>query len=320
MVERESLVASVAQKAIEKMHGECLVVNDPTSQLFVPNAKRWSRYAFQRKPASIWPEGSFDQILIRLHTDKNAMDLLLHASLSVLKDDGVLWIVGANDEGIKSVPKRLLSLCEDVETIDIRKRCRILRAKKKNAVELQDDIADWWKSETFLDQTWKSLPGCFAKGRLDAGTQLLLDVLPSLKTTRRVLDFACGIGVVASQIHKNFPDVPIDGLDHDVMSIHAARENLSSAQFFVSDGLHSLPNDRRYDLIVSNPPFHRGKSEERNLLEDFVISAKPRLFRQSRLVLVTRRQIPVQKLLKNHLNKVEMLKKNKHFWVWKAQP
>ena len=41
-----------------------------------------------------------------------------------------------------------------------------------------------------------SLPGVFAHGRLDPGSALLLDALHTARPQGRVLDFACGAGVV----------------------------------------------------------------------------------------------------------------------------
>ena len=321
MLEREATIASVAQVAINEMEGECLVVNDWAHQIHVSQAERWNRFAYQRKATSIWPQGEYDHILIRVHIEKNAMKMLVHASLQCLRPQGTLWFVGGNDEGIKSLPNRLKELLPNIETVDIRKRCRVLRAKKQQeSLEQRTSFEDWWKTEHFLGRDWLSLPGCFAKGKLDAGTALLLDVLPQRKANRRVLDYACGIGVISQQVRVHFPDVAIDGLDFDRYAVESAQKNVPDASFFVSDGWSNLPNDRRYDLIVSNPPLHRGKEEDKTALLALISESKKRLYRQGSLVLVVRRQLPVQRLLAESFHRVEMLKKTNHFWVWMAKP
>ena len=319
MLEREKLVAQVAQWALDRVEGNVLLMHDLQQTWSCVDATRWNRYARQRKPTVTWPEGTFDTVLMRLHHDKTAMEMMLHAAMSVLNKDGVLWIVGANDEGIKSWPKRLSPFFASVETVDIRKRCRVIRARTRLEAQIKP-FERWWQEHTFLERSWKSLPGCFAKGRLDAGTQLLLTVLPKCKANRRVLDYACGIGILSQQVRRHFPEVAIDGLDFDAYAVESASRNVPSAQFFVSDAWHSLPNDRRYDLIVSNPPVHLGKSENKDALEALFAGAKTRLYRSGSLVIVVQRHFPVQKILANSFHGVECLAKNNHFWVWKAQP
>ena len=321
MLEREATIARVAQVAINEMSGRCLVVNDWAHQIHVPDADRWNRFAFQRKATSLWPQGEYDHVLIRVHIEKTAMEMLVHASLHCLAPQGTLWLVGGNDEGIKSLSNRLRGLLPQIETIDIRKRCRVLRAKKpEGSLNLRSTFESWWKTESFLGRDWLSLPGCFAKGKLDAGTQLLLEVLPQCKANRRVLDYACGIGVISQQVRANFPEVAIDGLDFDRYAVESAQKNVPDASFFVSDGWHNLPNDRRYDFIVSNPPLHRGKEEDKTALMALIEGSKKRLYRQGSLVLVIRRQIPVQRMLEDSFHRVELLKKTNHFWVWMAKP
>ena len=320
MLQREAIIGRVAEAAVDEMEGRCLVVNDMQYQIQHPNADRWNRYAFQRKSTQLWPKGEYDHVLIRMSPEKNAMEMMVHAALSVLCPNGKLWIVGGNDEGAKSLPKRFASLLPGIETIDIRKRSRVLcGVKPEGAMELRGTLEDWWQKERFLDHDWFSLPGCFAKGKLDAGTKLLLDVIPGLKANRRVLDYASGIGVISHQVRRHFPEVPIDGIDFDSYGVESARRNMPDASFFVSDGWQSLPNDRRYDLIISNPPLHLGKSEDRTVLNELISGAKSRLFRQGSLVVVAQRQIPLEHLLSEHFPRVEQLTKNNHFWVWCAK-
>lgn len=321
MLEREATIARVAQVAVSKMNGDCLIVNDWAHQIDLPQADRWNRFAFQRKKTSMWPQGAYDHILIRVHIEKTAMEMMVHASLQCLRPQGTIWFVGGNDEGVKSLPKRLQSLLPEVETVDIRKRCRVLRATRPHEkLGLRASLDQWWKTEKFLERDWLSLPGCFAKGTLDAGTKLLLEVLPKCKANRRVLDYACGIGVISQQVRVHFPEVAVDGLDYDRYAVESAQKNLPDASFFVSDGWHNLPNDRRYDLIVSNPPLHRGKAEDKTALLALISESKKRLYRQGSLVVVVRRQLPVQHMLSENFHRVELCTKTNHFWVWTAKP
>ncbi|MEC7984625.1 MAG: methyltransferase [Myxococcota bacterium] len=320
MQDREALMAKVAQPAWDDLLSQerVLLVNDLLHVFSLADASRWNRYAYKRRKTLLWPEGTYDAALIRLHPNKTAMEQIVHAVASVLVEGGAMWIVGGNDEGIKSWPKRLLPYFERIETVDIRKRCRLVVGyRNSNSDGLKDSVSAWWQTQPLFDRDWYSLPGCFAKGALDRGTELLLSVLDKQKAKRRVLDFACGTGVLSFHAQRCFPDVPIDALDFDAYSVEATRKNVPGVQTFISDGWHALPNDRRYDLILSNPPLHFGKKTDHTTFRALLDNAKNRLFRKGALIFVVQRQLPVPKILQGQ-HSVEMIAENSHYWVWKV--
>ena len=69
--------------------------------------------------------GQYDAATVRLSKDKSAFEMAIHAVLSVLKPDAPLYIYGANDEGIKSVPRRLRDLCGELTVIEARRHARL---------------------------------------------------------------------------------------------------------------------------------------------------------------------------------------------------
>ena len=50
--------------------------------------------------------------------------------------------------------------------------------------------------------------------------------------------------------------------------------------------------DQRYDLIVSNPPYHEGKGETERVLEELASGAPAHLTEGGMLLLVTQRRLP----------------------------
>ena len=122
--ERENVVARVLLESIEcpEDGDQVLLVDEQDERLSGLDGKganlfRWNRYG---STATAWPpSGEFDHAIIRLNRDKQAFEMSLHATLSVLKPGAPLWIYGLNDEGIKSLPKRLKSWLGPVDIVDL---------------------------------------------------------------------------------------------------------------------------------------------------------------------------------------------------------
>ncbi len=115
---------------------------------------------------------------------------------------------------------------------------------------------------------------------------------------RRVLDFACGSGVIGAFLSALEPTARVDLLDVDAVALAAAGENVSGARLIASDGFDALVRER-YDLIVSNPPYHEGKAETCSVVEHLVRGAPDYLVAGGSLVLVTQRRFPVAALMKS---------------------
>lgn len=153
--------------------------------------------------------------------------------------------------------------------------------------------------------SWVVYPGLFAGGKLDVMTSFLLAHIEPISSLYeapgqaaaapiRVLDFACGSGVIAAALalrarhgstgapRKGMRQggrprsVVIDALDADTVAVNAASLNLGvgssvpgdsfdgavqvSLNVVLSDGFTALTQEQKYDWIVSNPPLHRGKA------------------------------------------------------------
>jgi release factor glutamine methyltransferase len=92
----------------------------------------------------------------------------------------------------------------------------------------------------------------------EAGWQFLVNRHPSLVTA---LDFGTGTGCIAIALAAKCPNAKIVATDisSDALALakgNAARNNVAERiEFLQGDGFAALPENSKFDLIVSNPPY-----------------------------------------------------------------
>ncbi|MFV0451054.1 MAG: class I SAM-dependent methyltransferase [Propioniciclava sp.] len=133
-----------------------------------------------------------------------------------------------------------------------------------------------WPQRRFLPEaglTLISRGNVFCANRLDDGTHLLLRTLgrvlpepgPENSTTAQgvALDFGCGSGIITSWLALR--GYAVTGIDVARTAVQSTLLTAAANQVQVgtrrADGLGRTP-DASADLIVSNPPFHRGAAKD----------------------------------------------------------
>jgi 16S rRNA (guanine1207-N2)-methyltransferase len=288
----------------------------------------WRRFAGTGATATPWPaDGAFAGAVIRLPGGWDAFRMVLHAACARLPAGAPIWIYGGSEEGIVSVPNHLDGLADGVETVALKKRTRVLRLVRSDAsvegAPAKGGQTDW-RSEHDIAVPGVGdplrlvfYPGCFAHGRLDEGTRLLLENLPAVKEGARVLDFACGTGVIAAAVRARTPDARLTLLDADALALDAAKENVAGAEFLPGDGMDAVDPAARYDLIASNPPIHVGRQEDFSVLTALLEVGLKRLRPKGALVFVVQRTAGVGRLISAQKRKSEMLAETPAFQVWR---
>lgn len=281
--------------------------------------EHWDRRAGgQASVVSAWPpDGHFDWIGLRLPRAVEELRMFANVAGARLAPGGVLWVYGAGDEGVMSVKKRLDSLFGSLEDLAVGGRCRVIQARDP-VDSLASDLSDWVQpiSDPRLPRDpWVSFPGCFAHGRVDEGTALLLSHLPVVTAGARVLDFACGSGVVAGVLCAGVSDVEIVVLDNDALSLDAAGQNLPGATLILSQGFSELGFER-FDWIVSNPPYHLGKAGTAAVLEELCIRAGEYLRPGGGLRCVVQSTHALAPILEKNFSTVSVIAETPGFRVW----
>jgi 16S rRNA (guanine1207-N2)-methyltransferase len=284
----------------------------------------WSRRLAEGAAAAPWPPpGPFDLAFVRLPRARDEQAMTVHAALGALRPEGRLVLYGGNDEGIRPAAGLLEALAGEATTLAARGHGRVLEARRpEHPRGLRGALADWREVSRLelagRTRDWVTYPGCFAAGRVDEGTALLLSALPPLAAGARVLDYGCGTGVIAAAVLAHQADLRVDAMDNDAVALEAVRENVPAARPILGLKVADAAR-RRYDAILSNPPLHHGIAEDHRLLEGLAGDAPAFLAPGGKLQLVVQRRVPLDRLLGQRLAQVGTVAETGRYRVWRAQ-
>jgi 16S rRNA (guanine1207-N2)-methyltransferase len=134
----------------------------------------------------------------------------------------------------------------------------------------------------------------FAWDRIDPASTLLAEHLPAT-LAGSAADLGCGFGYLAVELLQRCPGIKtLDLYEAEARALDLARQNLARFSDRVSPNFHwhdvtrGLPG--RYDIIVSNPPFHAQGAGDRAAA---AVALRP----GGRLWMVANRQLPYESVL-----------------------
>ncbi len=242
---------------------------------------------------------------------------VLALALRALKAGAPLTALAANEKGGTRLAKELAAFGCAVATESKRHHriCRTVRpaALSDATVAIEDgqprfanDLGQWTQ------------PGVFGWNAHDAGTLLLMSVLPAL--SGRGADLGCGIGLLATAVLAH-PDVThLDLVDIDRRAIAAARRNVidKRAAFHWADA-RTAPALRELDFVVMNPPFHDAGIEDRGLGQAFVRRAHQILRPDGALWVVANRHLPYEGVMSSLFSSTGLRAEGQGFKVYEAR-
>lgn len=248
-----------------------------------------------------WPGDAHRGPVVLLAPREKELLAMQADALRPCMEDHPLWIAGEKRAGIRSAVRRLEPLFERIELRDTARHGALFEARcpRAGAFDPGRHRREWALPPAFGSLPIVSWPGVFAHGDLDQGSQLLLEALAGMELRGRVLDFACGAGVIGTVLKHAQPALDLELCDHDALALQATAETLAvnglEARVTASDGLGEVTG--RFDWIVSNPPFHLGVRTDLSITERFIRDAHQRLVPGGRLVLVANRHLPYRRCL-----------------------
>jgi 16S rRNA (guanine1207-N2)-methyltransferase len=246
-------------------------------------------------------------VMNMLYQPSNAwMIYALHVAAYALKPGGFLYMMGAKNRGVLSMAKRMESLFGNIETLKISKGHRVVCSRM-----------EVWQKNQFPEIP----PTVFAQGKLDEGTRLLLKAL-EVHTTDVALDIGCGAGYIGMHIARLASKGHVTMVDASLASVDAARHiveesGLTNVQVLASDGIQALKGER-FDLVVTNPPFHLGGIQTIEIGTRFIREAARVLRPRGRLYVVANRFLKYEPTLRACFQIVEEVGGNTRYKVLRA--
>ncbi|MEQ9544931.1 MAG: methyltransferase [Marinobacter sp.] len=273
------------------------------------------------------PQGPFDVIVMRIPRQLDYLSWLLRWSNEVLASDGVLVAGGM----IKHLPDRSVEVFNDLvrtkQVCPARKKARVVVCQPGD--QGLDGWQGQWKGYSLGDgdRLVSGLPAVFARERLDIGTRLLLpDVrraAAALPPGARVLDLACGNGVLGMEALGAQPALSVVFSDVSSQAVVSSKHNVESAfsdvdvDFCHEDGVSESAG--KFDLILLNPPFHEGGVVGDHVALRLFQQAARHLAVNGQLLMVGNRHLGYHRSLKRYFPVVTQLQADPRFVVFSAR-
>lgn len=236
----------------------------------------------------------------------------------VLPAGTAIEIVGEHNGGVKRVPKVLAERGMTCDKRDNARRCSLFATR---TVALEETVQDAWQCFDALGLTLISHPGVFGHGKVDEGTQLLLESLDKElpQTPLRILDMGCGDGIISAWLAKR--GHAVTAVDVSAFAVEATRRTLEANQVdgqVLQSDVYSALESQTYDFIISNPPFHQERDVSYGPSQRLIRQAPERLANRGRLIIVANVFLPYPDLLNDAFGSFEALADNRRFRVYGA--
>jgi len=237
-------------------------------------------------------------------------------------DDGQsLTIVQPNDRGGKSLEKTIKKHFPNASSQSFDKARHITLIK---TTDHTPDIIQEWMAHThirFVDNIgFYSVPGLFGWNKIDVGSQLLLDHLPTLKGIGA--DFGCGYGYLSQNILNDNCDITnLYCFDIDDRAVDTCQQNIGDDDRGIiqrQNCTQIIGDIKPLDFIISNPPFHNENGEDRALGQKFIKTMAHHLKKGATAWIVANQHMPYEDILSQYFSSFETMAQEKGFKIFKA--
>jgi 16S rRNA (guanine1207-N2)-methyltransferase len=288
-------------------------------------AKVFSRAKACYFAARLEATDKFDTVVLFYPKSKEQLAFTLAELNTVLSADSEIYLVGDNKGGIKSLVAHAAKFGLHAHKLDNAKHCLWFALTGLFEKPLPKQDFGRFKlsakvGSVSADLEFCSLPGVFNHGKLDSGTALLLQQLGHVQSGK-VLDFACGAGIIGALLKLQHPAIELFATDICALATASATATLAlhklPAQVRCQDGLSAdLP---KFQHIVSNPPFHTGLKTDLSVAELFISQCKQHLQNGGTLTLVANAHLPYAQWLQAAFGNVKELARQQGFVVYHSK-
>jgi 16S rRNA (guanine1207-N2)-methyltransferase len=309
-------------QSIESLNTNCdITYYDTNYQLHIQhkqNTKTQCLFSAQYQTEKV-----HDLVILHFPKSKKELTYTLAILAHCTTEESTILIVGENKSGIKSINKLVEEQAVFCEKVDGARHCLLFEAKLSNQ-HTKFNIEDWFHyyevNINNLSFKVAALPGVFSQSKLDMGSQILLEYM-TYTMTNDVLDFGCGAGVIACYIGLKNPEVTLTLADVSALALASSKKTLAlnhlSGEIIATDSLSNIT--KKYQNVISNPPFHQGIKTHYEATEKFLVGIKKHIKNKGTLTIVANSFLKYQPIIEQSIGYVEKLCNKKGFTVYQAK-
>ncbi len=276
------------------------------------------------------PAGAYDVVL--LHAPAYRGNALVRHLIDVahraLRPGGRFYLAGSKSEGLATFQRQVEALFGPAEVVMRGGGQRVLLAVKEDrgrGREGEGEGGRTWSDVVEVEVTlrghgfrFRSRPGVFAHGKVDAASRLLLEVA-EIRPDDNILDLGCGYGLLGIVAARLAPQGHVVLLDRSLMAVELARDNarlngIENAEVLAGDGIGPI-RSRLFDLILCNPSFHAGRPADRVVGEQLIREGATALQPGGRFYVVCSEFLPYERVMGEALPQVTEVARHGGFKV-----
>lgn len=273
-------------------------------------------------------DASLDSIFYRVSKEKAVVHHLIRAAARLLKPGGYLFLSGEKNEGIKTFIERTATYFQDDARAEKQGQIYVAAIRKnglnKDAGPDDQQYAQVREMGELAGAPWFSKPGIFGWNKVDTGSELLVQQVNRFYQAhprpQNLLDLGCGYGYLTLMTSA----LPLSQrvlTDNNAAALLAAEYNCKArqlaAQVIAADAGDAI--NETFELILCNPPFHQGFSNDGDLTDKFLRQAARLLHKDGRAFFVVNQFIPLEKKAAAWFGRIRLISAEKGFRVFMLQ-
>lgn len=289
-------------------------------QSFKPEADPLTAAGFKLSNSSI--DERYPLILVLLPRQRDEARALLAQAVTRIQQNGRIIACASNSEGARSGEADLEKLLGPITTLS-KHKCRVFWNDPLTTY-INQPLVDQWLSldspRSIENGRFMSRPGLFAWDRIDRASRLLINHLPNT-LKGHAADLGSGFGYLSVELLRRCPNISaLDLYEAEKRALNLAEHNLSEyhsrlpLQFHWHDVTQGLV--RRYQIIITNPPFHtQSRTDRPDIGRRFISIAAEALLPEGQLWLVANRHLPYEEVLTDNFAEVRTVAQEDGFKI-----